>query len=113
MLASSQRRLCNPRWSPDGQRLAYSRIAHDKDDGIYIQQADGSGLPQLVLKIESLAGAFLPAVLGARRLRSHRQKDSNGKWDLLFVPLAADGKPGTPRDLRVTSYNEGWRILLP
>jgi serine/threonine-protein kinase len=38
----------SPVWSPNDQWLAFERNGRDKDDGVYVQKADGTGDPRLV-----------------------------------------------------------------
>ena len=94
-------------WAPDAQRLAYHRMARDKDDGIYVQRADGTGEPQAILKEESqdvglTATSFAPDGSGIIVT-----KFAGGKGDLLFVPSSASGGASTPRPLRATPADEG------
>jgi Tol biopolymer transport system component len=37
-----------PVWSPDGQWVAFNRNGRDKDDGVYVLRADGSGEPRAI-----------------------------------------------------------------
>jgi Tol biopolymer transport system component len=39
--------LMRPSWSPDGSRIAFTGSAHDNEEGIYIANADGSGVSYL------------------------------------------------------------------
>ena len=110
---SSQRQLYRSDVVAGRPPTRISRTARDKDDGIYIQQADGAGLPQVVLKNESLQVRFFPQSWAPDGSGLIVNQDGNGKRDMLFVPLGPDGKPGMPRDLRVTSYNEDGGSLLP
>jgi serine/threonine-protein kinase len=96
-----------PVWAPDAQRLVYHRTARDKDDGIYLQRADGTGSPQAILKEESpeiglTATSFAPDGSGIIVT-----KFAGGKSDMLFVPISASGNASTPRVLRGTPSNEG------
>jgi hypothetical protein len=40
-------------WSKDQQWLAFNRWGRDKDDGIYLQRADGGGTPKSIIKASS------------------------------------------------------------
>ena len=90
----------SPAWSPDGQRLAYHRTARDKDDGVYIQRADGGGTPQVVLKEESLEVTIVPTSWSSDGSGLIVSKTVGGKGDILFVPVPSGGEPGKPRVLR-------------
>jgi serine/threonine-protein kinase len=48
-----------PLWSPDGQRIAYTRHGKDGRDGIYVQDADG-GEAKRILKPESEDVVYSP-----------------------------------------------------
>jgi serine/threonine-protein kinase len=100
-------------WSPDAKRLAYSRLGRDKDDGIYVQNSDGSGAPQAVLKVDSPEVGLVPwswtsdgsGLLVGRFFR--------GKSQLLFVNVPTAGTLGTPRDFRTISHNERGARVSP
>ena len=96
-----------PVWAPDAQWLVFGRVARDKDDGIYLQRADGTGSPRAILKGESpeiglSASSFAPDGSGIIVNRF-----AGGKGDMLFVSLSASGSASTPRPLRATPSNEG------
>jgi serine/threonine-protein kinase len=95
-----------PVWAPDGRRLAFQRTARDKDDGIYIQAADGSGSPQVVLKQDSPEELIWPTSWAPDGSGLFATKSVGGAWDLLFVPLSAAGNPGPPRNARDTSASD-------
>jgi dipeptidyl aminopeptidase/acylaminoacyl peptidase len=96
----------NAVWSPDGQRLAYMRMARDQDDGIYIQRADGAGSPQAVLKADSPEVFVSPLSWAPDGSGLIVIKSIAGKGDILFVPVPAGAERGKIRVLRATSYNE-------
>jgi serine/threonine-protein kinase len=102
-----------PVWSADGRRLAFIRLGRDKDDGLYVQNSDGSGAPQEVLKAESYEDlprpwSWLPD--GSGLLASWSR---GGKNRLIFVSVAADGKTGTPHEVRSTVANDGGAGVSP
>jgi len=99
-------------WSPDGERFAYLRIRRDKDDGVYIRKTDGSGTPQPVIKGE-LPVELEPLSWAPNNSGMIVSQRANGKWHLLFVPLATNGDAGPPRDLLGTSYNESGARFSP
>ena len=96
----------NPVWAPDAQRLAYQRTARDKDDGIYLQRADGNGSPQAILKAESPEIGVWPTSFAPDGSGIIIGKGVGGKADMLFVPISAQGSASTPRVLRTTPSNE-------
>jgi serine/threonine-protein kinase len=113
VLALPNADCANPLWSADGQRLAYVRTARDKDDGVYVQRADGAGPPQLVLRVESQqvdVGVTSWAPDGSGLLVG---KGVGGKRDMLFAPVPTGGEPGKPRILRATPYDEGGARFSP
>jgi len=93
-------------WAPDGQRLVYQRTARDKDDGIYLQRADGNGSPQAILKEESAEVSLVPTSWSPDGSGVIVTKTAGGKTDMLFVPISASGDASTPRVLRATPSNE-------
>ncbi len=96
----------HPVWAPDGRRLAYQRTARDKDDGIYLQRADGSGSPQAILLDESPEVSFAPTSYSPDGSGIIATKNVGGKSDMLFVPISATGDASTPQVLRATPSNE-------
>jgi Tol biopolymer transport system component len=95
-----------PVWTPDAQRLAYQRTARDKDDGIYLQRADGTGSPQAILKTESPEVSVWPTSFAPDGSGILGGKGVGGKADMLFVSISAAGSASTPRVLRATPANE-------
>ena len=96
-----------PVWSPDGQRLAYYRQAYDKDDGVYVQRADGAGSPQEIVKTADSRQIFFgPTSWAPGSAGLLVNKQVAGKSDILFVPISATGEPGSPRALRATPADE-------
>jgi dipeptidyl aminopeptidase/acylaminoacyl peptidase len=101
-------------WSPNGERIAYGRQGHDKDDGIYVQRVDAPGIaPQLILKSESPDVFLIPQFWTHDGSGLVISKIVNGQGDILFVNIPSDGKPATTRVLRGTPYNERVAKLSP
>jgi eukaryotic-like serine/threonine-protein kinase len=95
-----------PVWAPDVQRLVYHRTARDKDDGIYLQNADGAGPPRAILKEESPEVGLSPTSFAPDGSGIIVTKFAGGKSDMLFVPISAAGDAAAPRVLRATPSNE-------
>lgn len=89
-------------WSRDGERLAYTRQGRDKDDGIYVQRADGSGPAQEILESDGPDVFFSPQSWVPDGSGLIIDKRSGGNTDILFVNVPPDGKPATTRALRAT-----------
>ena len=96
VLALPNADCANAVWSPDGKRLAYARVGRDKDDGIYVQNSDGSGTPQAVLKVDSPEGSLVPWSWTSDGSGLLASRFVGGKSQLLFVSVPSDGQPGTP-----------------
>ena len=102
-----------PVWSPDAQRLAYQRTARDKDDGVYVQPADGNGSPQAILKEVSPEAGVWPTSYAPDGSGIIVTKAVGGKSDMLFVSLSASGSASVPRPLRATPSNEFEGLFSP
>jgi Tol biopolymer transport system component len=102
----------NAVWSPDGKRLA-TRGRDDKDDGIYVQNADGSGTPQAVLKVDSPEVGLVPWSWTSDGSGLVASRFVGVKSQLLFVSVPSEGQPGTPRDFRTPSHNERGARVSP
>jgi Tol biopolymer transport system component len=94
-------------WSPDGRRLAFARQARDKDDGIYLVDADEAGPAEPLVKngsekVGHSATSWAPD--GSGLLVSRFEE---GKGDILFVPVGAGSAPAGSRPFRATPSNEG------
>jgi Tol biopolymer transport system component/predicted Ser/Thr protein kinase len=100
-------------WSADGQRLAYDRTARDRDDGIYVQRADGAGSPQAVLKVESPQVGLNPTSWAPDGSGLLAGRFSNGQGDIVFVPVVAGDESVKPRVLRATPFDEGGAHFSP
>jgi serine/threonine protein kinase len=107
-----------PTWSPDGQRVAFLRVASDTngngqidelDDGdVWVAQANGSGLRQLTSGIWATTPAWSPdgQWLAFARLRdsnSNGRSDSTDAADIWAVP--ANGGDAVP--LVQSPYRDG------
>ena len=103
----------NPVWAPDAERLAYQRTARDKDDGVYLQRADGSGSPQAILKEASPEVGVWPTSFAPDGSGIIVSKSVGGKADILFVSISAAGSASTPRVLRATPSNETYGRFSP
>ena len=78
---------CNfPTWSPDGQTVAYRRVAEDDRDGIYVRSAAG-GEPRRILRPRQTIDYFIASWLpdGSALLLD---RFVAGKTHVLLLPLA-------------------------
>jgi hypothetical protein len=100
-------------WTPDAQRLVFHRTARDKDDGIYLQRADGTGSPQAILKEESPEIGISPTSFAPDGSGIIATKSVGGKTNMLFVSLSAAGAASTPRVLRASPSNEAGGRFSP
>jgi serine/threonine-protein kinase len=78
-------------WSPDGRQLAFNRQARDKDDGAYVQPADGSMPPQPVMKRRSELEFITPGAWTPDGSALLVNASSGGTSDNLVVPITAAG----------------------
>jgi len=103
-----------PLWSPDGQRLAYIRMARDKDDGIYMQLLDGISAPQLILKSEPPA-VFLPTSWSpdGSSLLAEREIIGGRGSDIVVVNVPAGGASAQPKDLLAMPATEADARISP
>jgi serine/threonine-protein kinase len=87
-----------PVWTPDGQRITFAS-ARDKSINIYWQSADGSSEAQ---RLTESANSQLPLSWhpAGKFLAFREQTNTDGKWDLMVLPMNGDAKsgwkPGTP-----------------
>ena len=104
---AAQCRLRRPRVGAGRAAVAcISGLARDKDDGIYLQRADGTGSPQAILKEESPEVGVWPTSFAPDGSGIIVTKVVGGKIDMLFVSISASGSASTPRVLRATPSNE-------
>ena len=94
-------------WSPDGQRLVFQRYARDKDDGLYVQNGDGTGKPQAVITtggVDNYVNGRSWTPDGSGLVAS---KIVKGQGTMYYVAFpAAGGALATPIPLREKSYND-------
>jgi len=94
-LETDQGADCNqPRWSPDATRIAYRRVGEDGQDGIYVQNADGTGKERVLA--EEGGASYRPAGWRPDGQTLLVQRTVAGVNDLLLLPLA----PGAAREAR-------------
>jgi serine/threonine-protein kinase len=108
-----------PVWSDDGQWLAYNRsVQGSKDNGIYIQRADGSGSPRMVLKQSEGESAFAPAFAlswtkDGSGLLVFKTKSSVGAGDIVLVKTQGGGEKELTKDVLATTANENGARVSP
>jgi len=81
-----------PHWSPDGKRIAYSTLAPDGKNDIYIKAADGSGTVELVSRSDyfQYVSSWSP---DGKKLVCGRWNE-HGTRNIWVVSLEGDRKPG-------------------
>jgi Tol biopolymer transport system component len=81
-----------PTWSPNGERLAFSRMARNEEDGIYWQPADGRGSPTQFLRTEQpLVMVHYPLSWSPDNSTLLAGKIEQGKFEILSLDGVADG----------------------
>jgi serine/threonine-protein kinase len=100
-------------WSPDGQRLAFARMGRDKDDGIYVQDADGGGGAKAVLKVDSPETLLAPMAWTPDGSGLVVAKGMGDAGHLIVVNIPRNGELGTSRDFHPTSANESLARFSP
>ena len=101
----------NAVWSPDGSWLAFNRNGRDKDDGIYVQRADGSGSPRVVVTIRSQDEAI--GVVGWAREGLLTVRALGAKRDIFLTPVSASGEAGEPKLLLAPRDLQSGAVLAP
>jgi Tol biopolymer transport system component len=92
-----------PRWSPDGDTLAYACVNRPEVDGIYTLRVDGSDQPERLLKGRGWPQSFSP---------DGSQLVVNRENEVLLLPLNPDA--GGERTLRTLVEGESsWRPFSP
>jgi serine/threonine-protein kinase len=105
-----------PVWSDDGQWLAYNSpgVQGTKEDGIYVQRADGSGSPRRVLKQSE--GESLRALSWTKDgsgLLVFKTKSGVGAGDIVLAKTQGGGENELPKDLLATPWNENAARVSP
>jgi len=86
-----------PAWSPDSTWIAFDRNGRDKDDGVYVMRADGSGAPRPVLKVAKVEDGM--SVLDWSKEGLVVTRTSSGRTEMVLVPMSAAGEPAAPKVL--------------
>jgi serine/threonine-protein kinase len=89
-----------PTWSRDRQWLAFTRLARDKTDGVYVIRADGSGEAKLVMPADgedrfAIISDWLPDSSGVLITTG-----SGPKYQPVLVRIAKDGTASPPAPAR-------------
>ena len=98
-------------WSPDGGWLAFTRTGRDKDDGVYIQRAGGTGPPRAVVTSRSRDEAT--GVVGWARAGLLTVRALGPKREIVLTPVSASGEPGEPKVLLAPSDLQSGAVLSP
>jgi serine/threonine-protein kinase len=89
-------------WSHNGQWLAFTRTARDKDDGIYVQRADGTAQAQKLAIVGSQEEALRADSWDADGTGVFVTKRVGGQADIIFAPIPSGGATVAPRAVRAT-----------
>ncbi len=82
---------CNrPIWSPDGERVAYTRYAKNEHDGIYWCRADRSDTPERLLQRETPVTYLVPRCWSPDGAQLLIERWSDGKREFLLLPIEPD-----------------------
>ncbi len=94
-------------WSPDGSRIAFSRLERGAQTGIFIKPVSGSGQEDALLHADATAVPISWSRDGRFISYTQFQTGSKTKTDVWILPLTGDRKPFP---FLATAFNEfgGW-----
>ncbi len=83
----------NPKWDPDGSRIAYSS-QNENQDNIFLKAVGGTGEPELLLASETAQYPADWSLDGRYLLLYDRHPETS--WDLWYLDLEAPERQGVP-----------------
>ena len=99
----------SPVWTPDGNRITFSREWRGVTEGLYWRLANGTGGAERLTKASGniqRPGSWDPN----GRLLAYSERTQTTLYDVMLLPIEGDEasgwKPGTPRPFLTNSYNE-------
>jgi Tol biopolymer transport system component len=91
-LTFENKTVSNAVWSPDGRRIAFSRLSEERGWEIHVKAADGSGPDSLVFRGPGLL-SYPQAWSPDGRWLVAQCSDSSGNFDLWRIPMTGGGRP--------------------
>jgi Tol biopolymer transport system component/predicted Ser/Thr protein kinase len=82
-----------PVWSPDGARIAYSRLEKQIELGIYVKSASGAGQEEALYRLDGLANPSDWSRDGRFLALNILPASGKTKIDIWILPLSGDRKP--------------------
>jgi serine/threonine-protein kinase len=105
----------SPVWTPDGQRIVYTRIDPGGAGNLYWRRADGIGDVQQLTTGNTLPTAFSFDPTG--KFLAYTTREGANPSDIMILPLEGDEatgwKPGTPRPFLKTDETESYPMFSP
>jgi serine/threonine-protein kinase len=89
LAAEPQADCSNPVLSPDGQWVAYQRMARTAEDGVYVRRVDGSGTARRIFQPDSMGVFYWPDGWSPDGSEILIGRAAKGKRDLLVYPFHA------------------------